>query len=73
MELGDSFRLALCWGIVEAHGGRIWAESDGLGLGATYVFTIPVADEGVVPSETNTERASSGVPEGIGAAPRSSG
>ena len=64
----DSFRLALCWGIVEAHGGRIWAESGGLGLGATYVFTIPVADEGVVPSETNTERASSGVPEGIGAA-----
>ena len=27
---------------MEAHGGRIWAESDGPGLGARFTFTIPV-------------------------------
>ena len=35
--------LAVCKGIVEAHGGRIWAESMGLGLGARFTFTLPAA------------------------------
>ena len=35
--------LAVCKGIVEAHGGRIWAESEGVGLGARFTFTLPVA------------------------------
>ncbi len=37
--------LAICKGIVEAHGGRIRAESDGLGLGARFVFTLPALEE----------------------------
>ena len=42
---GAGLGLAIAKGIVEAHGGRIWAASD-VGEGAKFQFTIPVASGG---------------------------
>ena len=36
--------LSICKGLVEAHGGRIRAESAGLGRGSRFTFTLPVAE-----------------------------
>ena len=37
--------LAICKGIVEAHGGRIWADSAGPGCGARFTFSVPALVE----------------------------
>ena len=64
---GRGLGLAICKGLVEAHGGRIRAESPGPGQGMRVVFTVPVgevqgdaASQGVAsepsPGRTDAER-----------------
>ncbi len=51
---GIGVGLPMCRTIVQAHGGRIWAESAGRGLGSTFRFALPV------PSEDGTTQAGQG-------------
>src|SRR5438477_687373 len=49
---GGGLGLYLAQGLVTAHGGRMWAESPGLGLGSTFSFSLPT---GMKESETTAE------------------
>ena len=44
---GTGLGLSICKGIIEAHGGRIWAEN--LADGFAFKFTLPLSLEGLIP------------------------
>ncbi|MDQ3702839.1 MAG: PAS domain-containing sensor histidine kinase [Chloroflexota bacterium] len=44
---GSGLGLYICQAIVTAHGGRIWAESRGLGSGSTFCVTLPRGESAV--------------------------
>ena len=54
---GPGLGLSICKGIVEAHGGRIRAESGGPGLGARFTFTLPAAEAEVPAPRPATGRS----------------
>ncbi len=37
--------LSICYRIVNRHGGDIWAESEGLGKGSSFYFSLPLTEE----------------------------
>ncbi len=39
---GSGIGLTIAYYLVEAHGGRLWAESGGLGKGSCFTFTLPL-------------------------------
>ena len=50
--------LAICKGLVEAHGGRVRAESAGVGQGARFTFTLPSASPAVGEADSAPRGAS---------------
>lgn len=40
---GSGIGLTIARHLIEAHGGRIWVESEGIGYGSVFTFTLPLA------------------------------
>jgi signal transduction histidine kinase len=51
---GSGLGLSICRGIIEAHEGKIWAESPGPNRGSTFYFTLPCHQPEAVAKPVNS-------------------
>jgi signal transduction histidine kinase len=68
---GSGLGLAIARGIIEAHGGRIWVESE-VGQGSTFSFALPVVRPSV-PAPDGSSRIETRSISHRGAAPTAEG
>jgi len=59
---GSGLGLASSRATIEAHGGRIWADSLGLGQGCTFSFTLPFAPPTLATASTQVSTTTSVMP-----------
>jgi CheY-like chemotaxis protein len=62
---GLGLGLAICKGVMDAHGGKIWASSAGLGHGSTFAVELPALDSPAASPGQRTEQTATAVPRRV--------
>ncbi len=62
---GTGLGLFICKSLIELMKGKIWARSDGLGKGSTFVFSLPVATPEVLKKASSFTQKATGEAKGL--------